>query len=163
MGSAWHYRERIRSAPLLGKGGVEAAASGTAAGQASYERPILESDIVEAIADSQWILDYGTGDDAVQYSRSCFSGLRSYPTLRLLDRCIAFDFAWKHQLRGVATTSQSDYFAASAMRARHFGTAHSLPEGEAMNEARLKSLEALTITVLSRLLGRSVATSGDGG
>lgn len=155
FGGAWYYREKLRNAPLLRDVEAGASASAAAVEAAPYERPIVEADIVDAIADAQWVLDYGTTEDAVEYSRGCFDELRTYPTIRLLDRCIAFDFAWQYQLKAPV----SGYFAAPAMKARHLGTADSFADGEEMNEARLESLEALTVATLARL----VEGSGDGG
>jgi hypothetical protein len=158
LGGAWHYRDRLREAPLL-SASKAGPLSTEAAEPAPYERPIIEADIIDAIDDAQWVLDYGTTEDAAEYSRGCFGELRTYPTMRLLDRCIAFDFAWKHQLKGAASGGGHAYFAAPAMQARHLGNARTLADGEDMNEARLESLEALTVATLTRLMDRS----GDGG
>lgn len=114
---------------------------------------IFEIDVVDAVADVNWIFAYGNVQDAMRYSQHCFTELADYPTFRLFDRCVAFDVALQYRLTAGGAAAHQ-FFASGSLSQRHRIASAMMPEDPKAVRARLAKLERLTVSQIAQTLGR---------
>ncbi len=114
-----------------------------------YRLPgVRHADIAHAVSDLEWITVAGDLSDYSTYSWHCFNQLREQPSLRLLDRCVAFDVAASYLLPKLHPRS---YFSPAIMTARHAGASRRLPQEAAVT--RLLKINELTLSTSDPMLG----------
>ena len=119
---------------------------------AGLEPPILPAIVADSVMDFLWLKSNASADDAMQYSRNCFSQLGELPSLRLADRCIAFDIAWQGEL---ANRQDSDrmvargFFSGEQLRARHRSVLQRFTTDSAGIDARREAIARVTVSELS--------------
>lgn len=155
VGRHWGLVACIVAGVALGWGGMIAPSSkaGTSEPQFLLGLPeqgelrlpaVREADIVHAVSDLEWITTTGRSSDYSAYSWHCFNQLREESSLRLLDRCVAFDVAASYLVPELQLRS---HFSPAIMAARHAGAASRLP-GQAAG-SRLLQIGELTLTDIS--------------
>ena len=116
---------------------------------------IFEIDVVDAVADVNWIFAYGNAQDAIRFSQHCFAELADYPTFRLFDRCVAFDLALQYRLAaGDGSAAAHRFIASSSMAVRHRTASAMMYEDPKAAKARLAKLDRLTVSQIAHSLGR---------
>lgn len=116
--------------------------------------PIDSRLIIDAGADAEFIFLRGLPEDAVMFSRSCFEELAQIPTLKLLDRCVAFDFASSRWIAITKNGHQTNYFSASLMADRHAKAFEKLAFAPAARRERLRNLDRLSVTGIALRLNQ---------
>lgn len=88
------------------------------------------------------------------FSRSCFQELAQMPTLKLLDRCVAFDLASSRWIAITKNGHQTDYFSPPFMADRHAKAFEKLAFAPAARQERLRNLDQLSVTEIALRLNQ---------
>lgn len=116
--------------------------------------PIDSRLVIDAGSDAEFIFLRGIPEDAVMFSRSCFQELAQMPTLKLLDRCVAFDLASSRWIAITKNGHQTNYFSPPFMADRHAKAFEKLAFAPAARQERLRNLDQLSVTEIALRLNQ---------
>ncbi len=116
--------------------------------------PIDSRLVIDAGSDAEFIFLRGIPEDAVMFSRSCFQELAQMPTLKLLDRCVAFDLASSRWIAITKNGHQTDHFSPPFMADRHAKAFEKLAFPPSARQERLRNLDQLSVTEIALRLNQ---------
>ena len=128
------------------------------------EQPPIDAGLViDGTSDAEFLVLNGAAADVETFSRSCFLDLEEMPTLKLLDRCLAFDLAASRWLAIARRNRESDFFSRAALSERQRQAFRLLGFGRKAAEERAQRLDELTVREIALRLERPLTGAPQAG